>query len=76
LLCLLPAPARPADLTKVVVTWGGADVAFAPVWITYNAGLFKKHGLDVELVYQASTLQIPSLLSGDVQFIHWADRNS
>jgi NitT/TauT family transport system substrate-binding protein len=70
LFALVRSPGGAADLPKVVVTWGGADVAFAPVWITYKAGLFKKHGLDVDLVYQASTLQIPSLLSGDVQIIH------
>lgn len=67
---LVPPPSPAATLPKIVVTWGGSDVAFAPVWITYNAGLFTKHGLDVDLEYQASTLQIPSLLSGDVNIIH------
>jgi NitT/TauT family transport system substrate-binding protein len=56
-------------MPKIVATWGGADVAFAPIWVTYKAGLFAKNGLDVDLQYQASTVQIPALLAGDVQII-------
>jgi len=68
-LCMATPHVDAADLPKIVVTWGGADVAFAPIWVTFKAGLFAKHGLDVDLQYQASTVQIPALLSGDVQII-------
>jgi NitT/TauT family transport system substrate-binding protein len=54
-------------LTKIVVSWGTLDVANLPIWIAYKAGYFKEHGLDVDLQYQASTIQIASLLSGGVQ---------
>ena len=30
-----------------------------------DAGLFKKHGLDVDLRFVGSALQIPAMLSGD-----------
>lgn len=52
----------------LVVTWGTTDVSTAPVWIAYEAGYFRKHGLDVDFEYQASAIQIPSLLSGQAQF--------
>lgn len=57
----------PVALTKVVVSWGTLDVANLPVWIAQKAGYFKQRGLDVDLQYQASTIQIASLLSGGVQ---------
>ncbi len=57
----------PASATKVVVSWGTVAISNVPLWVAYKAGLFKKHGLDVDLQYVASTLQIPSLLSGSVQ---------
>ena len=69
LLCASTSLVAAAGMPKIVATWGGADVAFAPIWVTYKAGLFAKNGLDVELQYQASTVQIPALLAGDVQLI-------
>src|SRR5690348_16921549 len=35
-------------------------------WIAHDAGLFKKHGLDVELVHASSTLALQALLAGEV----------
>jgi NitT/TauT family transport system substrate-binding protein len=54
-------------LPKLVVSWGTVAISNTPVWVAYKAGLFKKHGLDVDLQYVESTLQIPSLISGSVQ---------
>ncbi|HXP92029.1 MAG TPA: ABC transporter substrate-binding protein [Candidatus Binatia bacterium] len=64
---LTGSAARGEGGTKVVVSWGTVAISNTPLWVTYRAGLFKKHGLDVDLQYVASTLQIPSLLSGSVQ---------
>ena len=46
---------------------GGADVVYAPVWVAARAGIFRKHGLNVDMQYQASSVQIPSIISGDVK---------
>lgn len=35
-------------------------------WISYEAGHFKKHGLDVELVHASSILALQALLAGEV----------
>jgi len=41
----------------------------APYWIAKDAGLFKKYGLDVELVFiNGSTRGIQSLVAGDIEF--------
>jgi len=41
----------------------------APYWIAKEAGFFKKHGLDVELIFiNGSTRGIQSLVAGDIDF--------
>jgi NitT/TauT family transport system substrate-binding protein len=41
----------------------------APYWIAKEAGIFKKHGLDVELIFiNGSTRGIQSLVAGDIEF--------
>ena len=35
-------------------------------WISYEAGHFKRHGLDVELIHASSTLALQALLAGEV----------
>src|ERR1043166_206721 len=35
-------------------------------WIAHDAGLFKKHGLDVELIHASSILALQALLAGEV----------
>ena len=40
---------------------------YAPLWIADQAGLFKKHGLDVQLIYiSAGSVIVPAILSGQV----------
>jgi NitT/TauT family transport system substrate-binding protein len=62
-------PVRAADepLTKLVVSWGTLEPTNTPLWVAVDAGIFKKHGLDVDLRFVASALQIPAMLSGAVQ---------
>ncbi|MGH7854433.1 MAG: ABC transporter substrate-binding protein [Candidatus Binatia bacterium] len=41
----------------------------APYWIAKEAGLYKKYGLDVELIFiNGSTRGIQSLIAGDIEF--------
>jgi len=41
----------------------------APYWIAKEAGLYKKYGLDVELIFiNGSTRGIQSLIAGDIDF--------
>jgi NitT/TauT family transport system substrate-binding protein len=63
----VPAVAADTPLTKVVVSWGTLEPTNTPLWLAVDAGIFKKHGLDVDLRFVGSALQIPAMLSGDVQ---------
>jgi len=40
-------------LEKLRVTYSAIGGSQASVWIPYEAGIFRKHGLDVELLYVA-----------------------
>ena len=41
----------------------------APYWIAKEAGLYKQHGLDVELIFiNGSTRGVQSLVAGDIEF--------
>ncbi len=53
----------------VTVAYSAVTGAQAVPWIAQEAGIFKKYGFDVQLVYIAGTsAQISTLMSGDVQF--------
>jgi NitT/TauT family transport system substrate-binding protein len=49
-LALAPA-ARAQTLEIMVVGYSAQAGAYAPIWITKEAGLFKKNGLDVNLIF-------------------------
>jgi NitT/TauT family transport system substrate-binding protein len=45
------------------------SLMYGPLWVTQEAGLFKKYNSDVELLYlSGGTLSTAALVSGDVQF--------
>jgi NitT/TauT family transport system substrate-binding protein len=47
---------------------------FAPSWVTADKGIWKKHGLDVELIYlRGGSRTVSALISGSVDFILGSD---
>lgn len=60
------AAPTPAPLS-IVATYGAPDAVYAPVWIAQRQGLFAKRNLNVDLQFQASSIQIPSLIAGQVK---------
>jgi ABC-type nitrate/sulfonate/bicarbonate transport system substrate-binding protein len=59
-------PAVSAEPLRIVYT--AISLMYGPLWVTQDAGLFKKHNLDVELLYlSGGTLSTAALISGDVQ---------
>lgn len=67
-LALATAPARAQTApAKLAVAWGSPVVSYLPLWVAYEAGIFKRHALDVDLRYLASAIQIPALLAGEIQ---------
>jgi NitT/TauT family transport system substrate-binding protein len=68
-LSLAPlASARAAETVRVSYI-SDSPGSSAPYWIAKDAGLYKKYGLDVELIFiNGSTRGIQSLVAGDLEF--------
>jgi NitT/TauT family transport system substrate-binding protein len=69
-LCLA-GPAVPTTaqtkMEKLHVGYSAQAGSLAPIWITKEAGIFKKHGLDVELLFiPGGPTAAAALLSGEV----------
>ncbi len=62
-----PAPAPISAPVHLVASYSELYEGELPVWVTLEAGFFKRHGLDVELQYIASSNSIAALLSGQTQ---------
>ncbi len=62
----MPAKAHAAKLYVVYASIGGTQ---AVGWIAKEAGLFIKHGLDVELLFTGGGRAISSLLGGDTPIV-------
>ncbi len=69
LFVVLAAPSINAaeTLQKLRLAYASVTAAFAIPWITQEAGIFRRHGLDVEIVYIASGPRtIQTLVAGGV----------
>ena len=66
---LMPlAPARADEKIRMAYI-SDSPGSSAPYWIAKEAGLYKKYGLDVELIFiNGSTRGIQSLVAGDIEF--------
>lgn len=65
LLVALPARAQ----NKVRLNWGAISGVMGAIWTAQEEGLYKKHGLEVELIHIASTSKaIQSMLAGEVHY--------
>ncbi|MGE5818356.1 MAG: ABC transporter substrate-binding protein [Deltaproteobacteria bacterium] len=54
-------------LKKVVIAYSGISPSQAPVWIAYESGMFRKYGLDAQLIFiESGSTTVQTLLSGDV----------
>src|SRR5215470_6217236 len=64
-LCCCAAPVAAQSLK---VPFAALSPNYAPLWIAADTGLFKKHSLDVQLIYiSAGSVIMPAILSGQVE---------
>ena len=75
----LPGNARSADSTperpleRVTFAYSSLSGNMAPLWITQERGLFRKYGLDVQLVFiESGSTTVQSLISKEVAFAQMA----
>src|SRR5215475_13556566 len=66
------APLLAAEVFRV--GFPSLATGFAPSWVTADKGIWKKHGLDVELVFlQGGSRTVWALIGGSVDFIFGSD---
>ena len=64
---LSPAIAASPALEKITLGWSAIAGSQAPFWITKEAGLFEKYGLDVTMIYlDGGSRATQAMMSGDV----------
>lgn len=67
-IACLSYPGAPAPAHTLKVPFAALSPNYAPLWIADQTGLFKKHGLDVQLIYiSAGSVIVPAILSGQVE---------
>jgi NitT/TauT family transport system substrate-binding protein len=75
LLCILvalPRSAHSADapLRKVRMAFTSLSAVMMPPWLAHHAGIFAKHGLEVEVIATPTGVEgMNALIAGEVQFL-------
>ena len=54
---------------KVRMAYSAFSISFLSLFTARDAGLFKKHGLDVELIQMAGPLPVAALASGEIDYL-------
>jgi NitT/TauT family transport system substrate-binding protein len=62
-----PSASASASTVKIVASFSEIYQGELPLWVTKEARLFEKHGLEVELQYIASATSIAALVAGQTQ---------
>ena len=70
LVLVLAVPiARAAEAERLTLCFSSIAATSITTWVPYEAGIFKKHGLDVRIIYVAGAQAITTLVSGDTQIV-------
>ena len=70
---LLLATAGAANAQKLRVAYTAFAGTFTILWVGKEAGLYQKHGVDMELLFiGSSTTAVNALLAGDVDIVYSA----
>jgi len=68
-LTVQSAPAAQAELEKLNVCYSSIAATSITTWVPQEAGIYKKYGLDVSIIYVAGAQAISTLISGDTQIV-------
>jgi NitT/TauT family transport system substrate-binding protein len=64
------AAVAPAPPVRVRVAYSEVTAGQTVNWVTYEAGFYAKHGLDVDLQYVSSSQTIAAAMAGEVEISH------
>ena len=65
----LCAPLQAQDAKKVRMAYSAFSISFLNIFAARDAGLFKKHGLEVELIQMAGPLPVAALAAGEIDYL-------
>jgi NitT/TauT family transport system substrate-binding protein len=68
LLCFC-AIAAAQDAKKVRMAYSAFSISFLNIFVARDAGLFRKHGMDVELIQMAGPLPVAALAAGEIDYL-------
>ncbi len=63
------ATALGQDTRIVRMAYSAFSISFLNIFVARDAGLFKRHGLDVELIQMAGPLPVAALASGEIDYL-------
>jgi len=63
------APARSQELKKVRIGYPAFSLTFLTFFVAKDAGIYKKHGLDVDLVQLVGAVQTSALIAGEIDYL-------
>jgi NitT/TauT family transport system substrate-binding protein len=67
---VITAPAaRAAEAERINVCYSSIAATSITTWVPHEAGIYKKYGLDVRIIYIAGAQAITTLVSGDTQIV-------
>ena len=58
-----------AEPERINVCYSSIAATSVTTWVPYEAGIYKKYGLDVRMIYVAGAQAITTLVSGDTQIV-------
>ena len=61
--------ANAAEAERLNVCFSSIAATSITTWVPYEAGIYKKYGLDVRIIYVAGAQAITTLISGDTQIV-------
>jgi len=64
-----PPPAGAQELKKVKMGYPAFSLTFLTFFVAKDAGIYKKHGLDVDLVQLAGAVQTSALVAGEIDYL-------
>jgi ABC-type nitrate/sulfonate/bicarbonate transport system substrate-binding protein len=65
----LSASAYAQELKKVRIGYPAFSLTFLTFFVGKDAGIYKKHGLDVDLVQMAGAVQTSALVAGEIDYL-------
>jgi NitT/TauT family transport system substrate-binding protein len=57
------------DSKKVRMAYSAFSISFLNIFVARDAGLFKKHGLEAELIQMAGPLPVAALAAGEIDYL-------